>query len=76
MLSRYMVTELRRPGYRCQLADRIGSATRVRHFDQLSEPAQNALVAATDGGTGRLPSAEFEPGEVVIFTDYYRVQAG
>jgi len=53
--------------------------SRVRHFDQLSDAAQDLVVArtgpgATDGGA-RPPREDvaLRPGDVVVFTDYVRV---
>jgi hypothetical protein len=46
-------------------------ATDVRHFDQLSHPEQRAFLALRRGESPE--SVPLDAGEVVVFTDYYRV---
>lgn len=49
---------------------------RVVHFDELDDPAQDRVVARAAHGvdTGPLPEG-LEAGDVVVFTDYFRVVA-
>ena len=57
---------------------RTGTAppgARVRHFDELSEETQNAVFEAA-GRPRTVPEADdLDDGDVVKFTDYYRVRA-
>jgi len=55
--------------------DRVPADARVRHYDELDEGTQTYLESvarghATDGGN---PDPSLSPGDVVVFTDYYRV---
>ena len=49
---------------------------RVRHFDELDDTDQEFLVDATSGDGSRPSAARsgLSAGDVVVFTDYYRVQ--
>ncbi|MFC4357490.1 hypothetical protein ACFO0N_05935 [Halobium salinum] len=49
---------------------------RVVHFDELDDAAQDRVVARAASGTdvGPLPDG-LEAGDVVVFTDYFRVVA-
>ena len=52
-------------------------ATRVRHYDELSEDAKERLPALLEGGNPVVPAetaAGFQHGEVVKFTRYYRIE--
>jgi hypothetical protein len=46
-------------------------ATDVRHFDQLSHPEQRAFLELHRGESP--DSVPLDAGEVVVFTDYYRI---
>jgi hypothetical protein len=47
-------------------------ATDVRHFDQLSHREQRAFLALRRGESPSM--VPLSVGEVVVFTDYYRVE--
>ena len=53
--------------------DSVPEGYRVRHFDELGEPAQDA-VAGLDAGSAVCDAPELTAGEVIVFTDYYRVE--
>lgn len=74
MVPRNMPIELRRPAYHLERTQGVAPTASVRHFDQLSERAQEALVSALDGCDPGVPATEFEPGEVVVHTEYVRVR--
>ena len=49
---------------------------RVRDFDELDDAAQEYLAYAVEGASPRDPTnlSGLEEGDVVVFTDYYRIQ--
>ncbi len=51
----------------------VPEGSRVRHFDQLDERTQDA-VASIDGAHAVFDAPELTTGDVVVFTDYYRVE--
>ena len=51
--------------------DSVPEAARVRHVDQLSAEAFDALVGMADGASRRVTGVE--PGDVVVFTSYLEV---
>ena len=51
----------------------VPAGSRVRHFDELSDSAQDAVAGADDGAVIR-GSSGLSTGEVIVFTDYYRVE--
>ncbi|MFC7098383.1 hypothetical protein ACFQKD_13825 [Halobaculum marinum] len=52
-------------------AETVPEGATVRHVDQLSERDKSALYELSRGEAVRAPG--LEPGEVVVFTSYYRV---
>ncbi|MFB6161293.1 MAG: hypothetical protein ABEJ61_08985 [Haloferacaceae archaeon] len=53
----------------------LSADARVRHVDELDERAQAFLDAArAEGTTPDDPPADLTPGDVVVFTEYYRVR--
>ena len=56
--------------------DRVHAADSVRHVDQLSETARERFYDCVDSNSAvtTLEATDFEPGEVIVFTDYYRVE--
>ncbi|SFG53438.1 hypothetical protein SAMN04488063_2335 [Halopelagius inordinatus] len=52
--------------------ERIDPDARVRDFDQLSASAQRLFVSEEE--TNPATAADLDPGDVVRFTDYYRVR--
>ncbi|SFH62509.1 hypothetical protein SAMN04488066_11317 [Halorubrum aquaticum] len=68
---------LRDEGRRMRLrrTGRVPPDARVRHYDELEEATQ-AAVAELAGRPRTAPeSADLEDGDVVKFTDYYRIRA-
>ncbi|KTG09341.1 hypothetical protein AUR64_16305 [Haloprofundus marisrubri] len=54
--------------------DTVPAGARVRHFDELDERAQQMVVAAANGQLSNTASVPgLRSGDVVVFTDYYRV---
>lgn len=48
---------------------------RVRHFDELDEGAQEAVIHHVAGLTGGVrDSGDLKDGDVVVFTDYFSVR--
>ncbi|CQR53837.1 MULTISPECIES: hypothetical protein [Haloferax] len=54
----------------------VPPGARVHHFDELSERTQRALAAASPAGRLDIdPTASrLSRGDIVVFTDYVRVQ--
>ncbi|WP_459820553.1 hypothetical protein [Halorubrum luteum] len=48
---------------------------RIHHFDELSEETQNAVCKAAGRPRTVSQAADLEDGDVVKFTDYYRVRS-
>ncbi len=48
---------------------------RVRHYDELAEASQVAVAELADRPRTAPESADLEDGDVVKFTDYYRIRA-
>jgi hypothetical protein len=46
----------------------------VCHFDQLSPRAKQAVIAADAGRTAPVHAPSLASVDVVVFTDYYRVE--
>lgn len=56
-------------------ADSVRSTADVRHFDQLSEAAQNYIAMWARNGTVATPIPDdLEAGDAIVFTDYVVVQ--
>jgi hypothetical protein len=55
--------------------DWVPERSRVRHFDELDEAAQEFLIQSTEGATARDPRTvpDLREGDVVVFTEYYHV---
>ena len=53
--------------------DTVPDGSRVRHFDELGERAQNA-VASLDAGSTVCDAPELAAADVIVYTDYYRVE--
>jgi hypothetical protein len=66
-----------RPIFRLRQLDSVPADATVRHYDELDEPTQSAISAAVGGGRAFSPddSTRLGPGDVVVFTGYFRVSA-
>ncbi|SFK80020.1 hypothetical protein SAMN04487950_1153 [Halogranum rubrum] len=54
--------------------DRVHPSARVRHFDQLSESAQEYVIAwASDDAVPNVLPEDLRADDVVVFTDYLHV---
>ena len=51
----------------------VPTDARVRHFDELDDVAQQYLVAVANGTTPTERPTDLSSGDVVVFTEYYRV---
>jgi hypothetical protein len=62
--------------YDVNRTDAVPESARVRHFDELDDSAQEYLVHVAEGASPRDPTnlSELNEGDVVVFTDYYRIQ--
>jgi len=67
------LSEVRRQGTRLARVDEVSPADEVVHVDQLSDAALDALLAGAPV-EGAVPR-ELDVGDVVVFRDYYRVEA-
>lgn len=54
-------------------AERVPENARVRHFDELEERTQRVLFDVAHNGASEERIPELADGDVVVFTDYYRV---
>ncbi|WP_250137772.1 hypothetical protein [Halorientalis salina] len=66
------LSEAQHSGRTVRRADEIRETDTVRHVDELSEAELSAFLAGIDGGVSS--PAPLESGEVIVFTDYFRVQ--
>ncbi|SEO65427.1 hypothetical protein SAMN04487948_1047 [Halogranum amylolyticum] len=54
--------------------EHVHPSAQVRHFDQLSEPAQEYVLAwADDEVVPKAVPDDLQSGDIVVFTDYLRV---
>ncbi|WP_224268328.1 hypothetical protein [Haloprofundus salinisoli] len=52
----------------------VPAGARVRHFDELDESAQQLVLEAANGQlTNTATVSDLRSGDIVVFTDYYRV---
>ena len=54
--------------------DTVPEGARVRHYDELGEPAQRLLAAAENGERAAGSAPGLADGDVVVYTDYYRIE--
>lgn len=66
---------LRRRSLRLERVDSVATDATVRHIDQLDSETLGAVCRAVSGGRPvTTVETDLEPGEVIVFTDYYRVE--
>ncbi|MFP8953932.1 hypothetical protein ACLI4Z_13335 [Natrialbaceae archaeon A-arb3/5] len=54
--------------------DSVEASASVRHVDQLDTDSLQAFLQCLDGDRATLADeTEFEEGDVIVYTDYYRV---
>ncbi|WP_255192503.1 hypothetical protein [Natronobeatus ordinarius] len=55
--------------------DSIHEAPRIRHVDELSDAARERFYGLLESGSSApaVGDAAFSDGEVIVFTDFYRV---
>ena len=67
-------SELLRRQLTLERVESVSEAETVRHVDQLDTETLAAFYETVDGDESTLDAdADLEPGEVVVFTEYYRV---
>jgi len=54
--------------------ERPPTDARIRHFDELSHREQRRFLRLVEDGTVSGDRPLFTAGEVVVFTDYYRIR--
>ena len=67
------LSEVQGSGQTIRRTEEIGGSDTVKHVDELGEDALDAFLAGISGasiGTGALDDVD-----VVVFTDYFRVEA-
>ena len=59
-----------------QRIDEVDATVSVRHLDELAEPVLERFIDAVESGSaiGEEGDSPFEPGDVVVYTDYYRIE--
>ncbi|WIV68194.1 hypothetical protein [Natrialbaceae archaeon AArc-T1-2] len=56
-----------------QEIDAVGSPSQIRHVDQLDERTKEVFYEAVESGAVGTDEADLTDGEVIVYTDYYRV---
>ncbi|WP_136589468.1 DUF1289 domain-containing protein [Salinigranum halophilum] len=51
----------------------VAARDEVRHFDQLTPRAKRAVIAAAEGRPATVHAPSLTAVDVVVFTEYYRV---
>lgn len=57
--------------------DSVGGSSRVRHVDELDEASQQGLYEAVHGDGAPVaiaPGSDLRDGEVIVFTEYVRIE--
>lgn len=67
------LSEAHDSGIRLRRVEGISPNDSVTHVDQLQEEELEALLAGADGGPVLGPTS-LEVGDVIAFTDFYRVE--
>lgn len=68
-------SELRRRSLALERVESVPADATVRHVDQLDSETFGAFYDAVTGDhCVSDPTPDLEPGEVIVFTDYYRVE--
>ncbi|MFD1588029.1 hypothetical protein ACFR9U_13665 [Halorientalis brevis] len=66
------LSEVQHSGWSVRRVDSVGGDDTVRHVDELSEDELSAFLAGVNGGSmGTVP---LDDGDVIVFTDYFRVE--
>jgi hypothetical protein len=60
---------------RLRRTGRVPSDARVRHYDELDEATQAAVAELADRPRTAPKPGDLEDGDVVKFTEYYRIRA-
>jgi hypothetical protein len=55
-------------------ASEVDATDEVKHFDQLTPRAKRAVIAAAEDRPASVHAPSLESVDVVVFTDYYRVE--
>lgn len=67
------LSEVRRPAFSLRPVESVSVTDDVYHVDQLSEADFEALVAPSDDDGVAFDG--LDAGDIVVFTEYYRVEA-
>ncbi|WP_394347993.1 hypothetical protein [Natronorubrum halophilum] len=68
-------SELHRRSLRLERVESVTAETNVRHVDQLdAETLESFYTTLEDDLPGPGSDPDLEDGEVIVFTDYYRVK--
>ncbi len=54
--------------------DELPASADVRHFDELSHREQRRFLRLLEDGPVAADEGLFTPGEIVVFTEYYRIR--
>ena len=66
---------LRRRSIHLERVESVATDATVRHVDQLdSETLESVFRAVSENRPVPVAETDLEPGEVIVFTDYYRVE--
>ncbi|WP_439027305.1 hypothetical protein [Haloarchaeobius sp. DT45] len=72
------VSDIVEGSLRLTAVESVPADATVRHVDQLSEDAFDQMIQLVDddgpGTLQGLPAADFADGEIIVFTDYLRVE--
>jgi hypothetical protein len=66
------LSEVQHSGLSVRRVDEVRGSDTVRHVDELSEAELSAFLAGIDGAT--TGTAPLDDGDVIVFTDYFRVE--
>jgi len=73
MVRKHMaLSEVQHSGWSVRRVDSVGSEDTVRHVDELSEVELSAFLAGVNGAS--LGAVPLDDGDVIVFTDYFRVE--
>jgi len=66
------LSEVQRSGWSVRRVESIGGEDTVRHVDELSDEELSAFLAGINGAS--IGTAPLDDGDVIVFTDYFRVE--
>lgn len=72
VLVNMALSEVQRSGLSVRRVESVRSEDAVRHVDELSDEELSAFLAGVNGAS--VGTGPFDDGEVIVFTDYFRVE--